>query len=339
MAVSAPNRRTVALAYDGQCMFELGVATELFGLDRPELDRPWYEFQVVAATPGPLRALGGIQLAIDHDLEAIRRAGTIIVPGWGAREQPAPVPLVEALRDAHRRGARLLSICSGVYLLAATGLLDGLSVTTHWRYVADLAERYPRLDVRPNVLFMDHGQILTSAGSAAGIDLGLHLVRCDHGSDVAAAVARRLVVAPQRDGGQAQFIVPPPQPASSGGAIADLLDWLGAHLDQPLTVDDLARRVHLSPRTFARKFVAEVGDTPMRWLTRERVRRAQELLETTDLAIGEVAQAAGFGTAETLRHHFRRLLDVSPTSYRRRFRGVVPDGDRQGASTWSSTWA
>lgn len=315
-----PNLDVVAIAYDGQCMFELGIATELFGLARPELGVPWYRFRVVAATPGPLRTLGGLRVEAAHDLRHVRRAGTIVLPGWMGRDVPPPAPLLAAIRHAHARGARVMSICSGVYVLAAAGLLDGRTATTHWRYTDHLAAAYPDIDVRPNVLFVDHGDVLTSAGSAAGIDLGLHLIRRDHGADVAAAVARRLVVPPQRDGGQAQFIDHARLAASPADALGDTLAWIGRHLADPLTVAHMARHAHQSPRTFARRFVAEVGVTPVQWLVRERVRRAQQLLETTDRSIDEVAALVGFGSAETLRHHFRRIVDTSPSRYRDTFR-------------------
>lgn len=314
-----PNLDVVAIAYDGQCMFELGIATELFGLERPEVGAPWYRLRIVAATPGPVRALGGIAIEASHDLRHIRRAGTIVLPGW-RRDITPPTALLAAIRHAHAHGARVMSICSGVFLLAATGLLDGKAATTHWRYTEQLAAEHPAIDVRPNVLFVDNGSTLTSAGSAAGIDLGLHLIRRDHGADIAATVARRLVVAPQRDGGQAQFVdharLPDAVPVAELG---DTLTWMQRHLAEPLSVARMARHAHQSPRTFARRFVAEVGVTPMQWLIRERVRRAQQLLETTDRSIDEVAARVGFGSAETLRHHFRRTVDISPSRYRATF--------------------
>lgn len=312
--------QVVAVAYDGQCMFELGIATELFGLDRPELDRQWYELRVVAATPGaPLRTLGGLQLAAAFDLGAIRAAGTIVLPGWNRDVDPDDA-LLDALRVAHGRGARIMTICSGVFLLAATGLLDGRPATTHWRYTDELAAAYPLVDVRPNVLYVDDGELLTSAGSAAGIDLGLYLIRRDHGADVAARVARRLVVAPQRSGGQAQFAARTSGPSGlADDGLGDLLAWMVEHLDERLTVATLARRVHQSPRTLARRFTDLVGVPPLQWLTRERVRRAQELLETTEGSVDRIAAAVGFGSAETLRHHFRRALGTTPTAYRAAF--------------------
>ncbi|CAB4569692.1 MAG: transcriptional regulator FtrA [Actinobacteria bacterium] len=327
--MSPSNRRVVAVAYDGLCAFEFGIATEVFGLHRPELDVPWYEYRVVAAEPGPLRALGGIRFEASTDLRHVRRAGTVVIPGWKGPDVAPPPALIDALRAAHARGARLLSICSGVYVLAATGLLDGLAATTHWRYADDLARRHPAIDVRPNVLFVDNGQLLTSAGSAAGIDLGLHLVRRDHGSAVAAQVARRLVMPPQRDGGQAQFIRRPVavQPDADDG-VARAMEYALHHLSEPITVGDLARQAHMSVRTFARHFADQTGTTPVAWLVTQRVRTAQELLETTSHPLPTVASLAGFGSVETMRHHLRRQLQTSPSRYRSSFAA-----GRAGATT------
>lgn len=313
------HRRVVAVAYDGLCAFEFGVATELFGLARPELALPWYAFRVVAAEPGPLRALGGVELAAPHDLEAIAGAGTVVLPGWRDADEPPPPALVEAIASAHACGARILSICSGVFLLAATGLLDDRRATTHWRYTERLARRHPRIAVEPDVLYVDNGSLLTSAGSAAGIDLGLHLIRRDYGAAIANRVARRLVVPPHRDGGQAQFIDHAVPEADETGRLRATLEWALAHLAEPLPVDVLARRAGLSPRTFARRFRDEIGTTPHRWLVHQRIARAQELLETTGASIDEVATQSGFATATNLRHHFRREVRTTPTRYRARF--------------------
>lgn len=309
----------VAIAYDGQCLFELGIATELFGLPRPELAVDWYDFVVVSADSGPLRALGGLSLSARHDLDLVRAAGTIVVPGWRSIEHPPPTALLDAIRDAHASGARVMSICSGVFAVAAAGLLDGRPATTHWRYTDELRERFPAVEVRPDVLFVDDGTVLTSAGSAAGIDLGLHLIRRDHGADVAARVARRLVLPPQRDGGQAQYVDRPAM-ADVAGGIGEVVDWMSAHLHEPITIPAMAHRANMSPRTFARRFVEQVGVTPGRWLTRERVRHAQALLETTDHSVDEVARRCGFGSAEAMRHHVRRELHTTPTGYRSAFR-------------------
>lgn len=313
--------RVVALAYDGLCTFEFGLVVEVFGLDRPELpplERPWYQFSVAAVDPGPLRAAGGITVSVDGGLELLNGAGTVVVPGWRDLDTAPPAQLVEALRRAHRRGARLVSICSGVFLLASTGLLDGRRAATHWRYADRLQDRHAEVDVDPEVLYVDEGQIVTSAGSAAGIDACLHLVRRDHGATVANLVARRLVVPPHREGGQAQF-VPRPLPATDDAPVARAMDWATANLDRAVTVDDLARSVDLSPRTFTRRFTEQVGVSPYKWLIGQRLGLARELLETTDRSIDAVAEASGFVTAATLRHHFARALGTTPSAYRRHF--------------------
>ncbi len=314
------NRRVVAVAYDGLCTFEFGIATELFGLARPELDVPWYQFRVVSAVKGPLRALGGITIQASSDLRHVRNAGTIVLPGWSDKDAEPPRDLLAAIRHAYTKGARIMSICSGVYVLAATGLLDGRIATTHWRYVAHLAERYPLIEVQPNVLFVDNGQLLTSAGSAAGLDLGLHLIRRDFGAAIAAEVARRLVIPPQREGGQAQFIRRALTiPESGDNRIANVAAWAQSNLHENITVADMASRSHMSTRTFARRFTEETGASPLAWVLSQRLQRAQVLLETTELSLGEIATTVGFGSLETMRHHFREELNVSPSRYRSSF--------------------
>jgi AraC family transcriptional regulator, transcriptional activator FtrA len=317
--VEPSNRRVVAVAYDGLCVFEYGVAAELFGLDRPELDVDWYRFETISIDPGPLRLVGGATLEASTDLSRLAHAGTIVLPGWRDPSEPPPGALVSAIRRAHEHGARIMSICSGVFVLAATGLLDGKPATTHWRYTERLAQRFPRIDVQADVLYVDNGSALTSAGSAAGIDLGLHLIRRDFGAAIANHVARRLVVSPHRHGGQAQFIETNVR-ASRTDSLSDVLAWATARLDQPITVDELAARAHLAPRTLARRFRNDVGTTPHRWLTEQRVALAQRLLETTVAGIDHVASQAGFGTPATLRYHFRRIVGTSPTAYREQFR-------------------
>ena len=317
-----PNRSVVAVAYDGLCAFEFGVATELFGLPRPELDVDWYNFAVVSVDSGPLATLGGATLQAPHDLTRIAQAGTILLPGWRDIGERPPDDLLGALQEAHGRGARILSICSGVFILAASGLLDGLAATTHWRYTTELKTRFPTIDVRPDVLFVDNGSVMTSAGSAAGLDLGLHLIRRDFGAEVANRVARRLVIAPQRDGGQAQFIAPPRSP-DDATALASTIDWALANLAEPLTVAALADHAQMSTRTFARRFRSETGSAPHQWLTAQRVLRAQELLETTAHSIEVVATSCGFGSAATLRHHFQAAVQTTPTRYRARFNSAV----------------
>jgi AraC family transcriptional regulator, transcriptional activator FtrA len=321
------NRRVVAVAYDRLCSFEFGIAAELFGLARPELDVPWYEFRVVAAAGGPLRSTGGLELRASTNLRHVREAGLVVLPGWKDKDELPPAPLLQALRSAHDRGARIMSICSGVYVLAATGLMDGLDATTHWRYTDHLAAMYPKISVQPDVLYIDNGQTLTSAGSAAGIDLGLYVIRRDYGAAVAAEVARRLVTPPFREGGQSQFIRRTNLRARpTNDAFGDALVWAERHLDHQPAVADLATRAHMSTRTFARKFVTEIGTTPLAWLLTQRLRRAQELLETTSTPLAEIATMAGFATTETMRHHFRKSLDTSPTRYRASF--ARPHHDR-----------
>lgn len=314
------NRRVVAVAYDGLCTFEFGIASELFGLARPELEIPWYKYRVVASTSGPIRAVGGLTIHASADLRHVRRAGTIVLPGWRDKDEAPPAALLAALRFAHTNGARIMSICSGVYVLAATGLLDGLPATTHWRYVEHLAQRYPAIQVRPNVLFVDNGQTMTSAGSAAGLDLGLHLIRRDHGAAIAAEVARRLVLPPQREGGQAQYIRHDSTVAAiEDRRIADAATWIQSHFNEVITVGNLASRWHMSTRTFARRFLDETGTSPLAWVLTQRLHRAQVLLETTQLPLPDVASAVGFASVETLRHHFRRELNTSPSRYRSMF--------------------
>nr|WP_029030616.1 transcriptional regulator FtrA [Salinarimonas rosea] len=315
------NRLVVALAYDGLCTFEFGVAVEIFGLARPEMGHGWYRFAVAAAEPGPLRAAGGVRVLCDGGPELLDEAGTIVVPGWRGADAPVPEAIRDALRRAHARGARILSLCSGVFVLAAAGLLAGRACTTHWRYADALADAYPDLTVRPDVLYVDEGAVLTSAGSAAGIDLCLHLIRRDFGAQAANSVARRLVVPPHRDGGQAQFVEAPVPRAREGARLGPLLDRLRASLDRPYTIAAMAGEAGMSARTFQRRFEATTGHAPGEWLVRERLARARTLLETTDARLDDIAAACGFGTLATLRHHFRTRLATSPGAYRRRFRG------------------
>ena len=318
------NRLVVALAYDGLCTFEFGVAVEVFGLKRPEFEFPWYKFIVCGAERGLLRATGGVAVRPKYGLDMLSLAGTIVIPGWRDRDEKPPERLLAALRKAHARGCRILTICSGVFVLAETGLLDGRRATTHWRYTDELQRRYPEIRVDPGVLYVDEGDLLTSAGSAAGIDLCLHLVRRDYGARVANAVAKRLVAPPHRDGGQSQYIAPPParEAAGHGARLARLLDWAVAHLDDQLPVTRLAAEAGMSLRTFERRFRQETGATPNEWLTRQRLRRAQELLETTDRGIERISAECGL-SPETLRHHFSRLLHTSPSAYRRTFTARV----------------
>jgi AraC family transcriptional regulator, transcriptional activator FtrA len=317
--VGAPkNRRVVALIYDGVCTFEFAIVVEVFALRRPELDVDWYTFAVASIDRASSRATGGVRIVAPNDLSILRRAGTIVIPGWKGANVPVPRSLIRALRDAHNRGARLMSVCSGVFVLAATGLLDGKRATTHWRYVDALRSRYPSIHVEPDVLYVDEGDILTSAGSAAGIDLCLHVVRRDYGAAIANEVARRMVVPPHRDGGQAQYIAGPVAPRAESNLSA-VMEWATRRLQAALSVKQLAARANMSPRTFARRFVEQTGTTPHRWLTRQRLFAAQRMLETTSHAIDRIAETVGFDTPEALRHHFRRQFGTTPTQYRKRF--------------------
>jgi AraC family transcriptional activator FtrA len=312
------RHKVVALAYDQLCTFEFGCTVELFALPRPELTVPWYEFAVCAAERGPLRAAGGLKVRVPHGLTLLDRADTIVIPGWHAIEAPPPPALIAKLRAAHARGARLCSICSGVFVLAAAGILDGRRATTHWRYVERLRARYPQVKVETNALYVDEGQLLTSAGSAAGLDMLLHLVRRDHGAKIANQVAQRLVLAPHREGGQAQF-VPRPVAADERGRLTRLLDFIRAHLAEAHTLRSLAARAAVSTRTLQREFAQATGQAPYEWIIGERLERAKELLESTRLSAQAVAARVGMGSAESLRHHFRQRLGTTPARYRRRF--------------------
>jgi AraC family transcriptional activator FtrA len=310
----------VALAYDGLCTFEFGCAVELFALARPELDVEWYEFAVCAVEPGPIRAAGGITVQAPYAPELIERADTIVIPGWRDADEVPPAPLLAQIRAAHLRGARLCSICSGVFVLAAAGVLDGRRATTHWRYADRLAQRYPAIEVLPDDLYVDTGQVITSAGSAAGLDMLLHLVRRDYGAHVGNLVAQRLVVPPHREGGQAQFL-PRPMAHDEKGRLAKLMDWVRAHPADLHTIASMAERAAMSPRTLQRQFQQATGLGPAEWLIRERVAIVKELLETAQIPLAEVAERAGFRSEESLRHHFRRLAETSPGAYRRSFSG------------------
>jgi AraC family transcriptional regulator, transcriptional activator FtrA len=318
---SSRAHRVVALVSPGVNAFELSVACEVFGLDRPEIDVEWYDFTIASEDAQAVGIHGGASLQPSADLAAVRGAHTVVVPN-GRIEGPAASPgVLQALREAHASGARILSFCSGAFTLGASGLLDGRRATTHWFYTDRFRARFPGVDVVENVLYVDDGEILTSAGTAAAIDLGLHIVRLDHGADVANSVARRMVVPPHRDGGQAQFVQRPVvDSCDPADDLAPVLEWALSHLHEPISVDDLAERALMSPRTFARRFLGTVGTSPLQWILRQRVHRAQELLETTDLSLERVAQESGFGTAANMRLHMRRVVDLAPSAYRRTFR-------------------
>jgi AraC family transcriptional regulator, transcriptional activator FtrA len=319
----------VVLGFDGMAPFELGVAAEVFALPRPELDAEWwYSFTLCGERPGRLGALGGFSLDVAHGLEALAGADTIILPGTADVHSDPAADVLDELRRAHARGARLVSICSGAFVLAATGLLDGLPAATHWRYASLLQERFPRVHVDRDVLYLDNDQILTSAGTAAGIDLCLHIVRRDHGADIANRVARRMVIAPHRDGGQAQFIGRSVAAAVDDDPIGSAITYALTRIDQQLEVDSLARVAHLSPRQFSRRFLAATGTSPGQWLTQQRIDASLPMLERDLSGIESIAQAVGF-TPANYRKHFRAQIGVSPLAYRREFqrRGTHGPGE------------
>ena len=310
------------LVFEPVAVFETAVACEVFGLDRRDMGVPRYRFVVCTPEPGPLRTKdGGFAMLVDRGLGALRRADTIICPAWYSLDSEPPQSVLNALTTAHRRGARIVSFCSGAFVLAAAGLLDHRRAATHWMHAPALAERFPAIEVDPSVLYIDDGSgIFTSAGTAAAVDLCLHLVRLDHGAAVANVVARRMVMPPHREGGQAQYVEAPLAAAADSDPLRPTLDWAIAHLHEDLTVDRLARKARMSPRTFARRFRATTGTTPLQWLLNQRVITAQRLLEASDLAIEQVSDRCGFGSAATLRVHFGRVVGTTPHAYRRQFR-------------------
>jgi AraC family transcriptional activator FtrA len=317
-SLASTNRNVAVLAYEGLGTFEFGIATEIFGLERPEMGDDWYRFTACSLEPGPIRTNSGLMVQAKEGLEAFERAGTIIIPGWKSADTPVPQDLIDALAGAHARGARLVSLCSGAFVLAATGLLDGRRATTHWHYADALAAKHPRVEVDPSVLYVDEGALLTSAGSAAAIDLLLHIVRKDFGPKAANRVARCLVMPPHRDGGQAQFIESP-VPVRPDGKLAPLLESLRRRLDQPITIPELASVSAMSQRTFLRRFRAMTGVTPGRWLLQARIDAAKALLEDGWLPVSQVAFQSGFRSAEAMRYHFRQEVRLSPREYRERF--------------------
>lgn len=312
------SHRVVAIVTAESNPFEMGVATELFGLRRPELDRPWYDFTLCAATPDVRMNLGMFTLTGVAGIEAADTADTLIAPARPDTGVPTDPAVIAAIRRAAARGARLVSFCTGAFALAEAGVLDGKRATTHWQWAAEFAARFPEVRWEPDVLFVDEGTILTAAGSAASLDLGLHIIQRDHGAEVVNAVSRRLVFTGHRDGGQQQFIARP-VPAVPETSLAPVLAWALGRLDQPLTVADLAARAAASPATLHRKFRAELGTTPLAWLTTERVSLACRLIERGELRLDRVASASGFGTAANLRLQLRRHTGLSPSAYRRRF--------------------
>lgn len=325
------------LALDHINPFEFSIACEVFGIRRGEvlarMEQPrWYDLRVCAVRPGATVETGfGYRMQVDRGLDDLVTADTVIVPmgiktpdaeqqvcGWRVPGLPDD-EVLDALRAAAANGARMVSFCSGAFVLAEAGILDGRRATTHWMYLESFRARYPRVEVVPDVLWVDEGDVLTSAGSASGMDLSLHIVRTDYGADAADLVARRTVVPPHRDGGQAQYTTVPEVP-SGGTPFGELLDWIVEHLHEPLEVADLAECAAMSERTFARRFRDATGTTPHQWLTGQRVARARQLLETTDLTIDAVATRSGLGTAANLRARLREAAGISPSTYRQRFR-------------------
>jgi transcriptional regulator GlxA family with amidase domain len=306
--------RVVAIALPEVVAFDLSIPAQIFG---HRTARDLYEFTLCAERPGEVPSTTGFSIRAETGLDAVAAADTVVVPGYMPLDDPSP-PVCEALAAAAERGARISSVCVGAFALAAAGLLDGRRATTHWEHAGELAARHPRVRVDADVLYVDEGQVLTSAGVAAGIDLCLHMVEADHGAAVSGEVARRMVAAIHRSGGQAQFIRR--ELPAGGPSLASTCDWAIAEMQRPLTVSDLAAHAHLSPRTLARRFIEETGMAPIRWLTMQRVLEARRLLEATDMPVEEVALRCGFGTAANLRLHLAREIGITPTSYRRAFR-------------------
>ncbi|MGC5036588.1 MULTISPECIES: GlxA family transcriptional regulator [unclassified Streptomyces] len=309
-------------------LYELSIPCTVFGKPQPDLADPWYELRLCRVGAGEADG-PGLSLRTPYGPDDLVGADTVVVPSVPdacvEEGRPLPVELIDALREAHRAGARMVSLCTGAFALAEAGLLDGRRATAHWMHTAQLAERYPKVEVDASVLYVDEGDVLTSAGLTAGLDLCLHLVRRDLGAHVANQLARRMVVPAHRPGGQAQFIELS-VPARDDEGLAPVLAWARAHLDRPLTVADLARRAAMSPRTFYRRLQAATGTTPLQWLLDQRLGRARSLLESTDLPIEKVGELSGLGTANNLRHHFLRHLGVSPGDYRRAFPGAGAGG-------------
>ena len=308
------------LLFSGAPIFESSIPLSVFGVDRQDAGVPRYRLLVCAGEEGPLATTGGLTMTAPYGLESLGRAGTVVVPAWRSAAQLPPPEALEALRKAHREGARIIGLCTGAFVLAAAGLLDGRAATTHWMYAPTLAKRYPQIQVDPRELFIDDGDVLTSAGTAAGIDLCLHVVRSDHGAEAAAALARRLVVPARRSGGQAQYIDRSLPEEIGNDPLAEVVTWALDNLSKQFDVETLAARAYMSRRTFDRRFRSLTGSAPLQWLISQRVLQAQRLLESTDVSVDEVARRCGFRSPVALRGHFRRQLGVSPAVYRTAFR-------------------
>ncbi|MGW2819495.1 helix-turn-helix domain-containing protein [Streptomyces sp. NPDC001443] len=317
------------LLFSGGPIFESSIPLSVFGIDRQDAGVPRYRLLVSAGEEGPLRTTGGLELTAPHGLEAISRAGTVVVPAWRSITSPPPEDALDALRRAHEEGARIVGLCTGAFVLAAAGLLDGRPATTHWMYAPTLAKRYPSVHVDPRELFVDDGDVLTSAGTAAGIDLCLHIVRTDHGNEAAGALARRLVVPPRRSGGQERYLDRSLPEEIGADPLAEVVAWALEHLHEQFDVETLAARAYMSRRTFDRRFRSLTGSAPLQWLITQRVLQAQRLLETSDYSVDEVAGRCGFRSPVALRGHFRRQLGSSPAAYRAAYRARRPQGERQ----------
>jgi transcriptional regulator GlxA family with amidase domain len=309
-------RKIVCLAIPETAPFEFGVICEVFGVDRRDSGGPTFEFHIATADPGPVPMSLGFTMNIDQDLSVAADADLIAVPAHHSGR--VDERYLDVIRAAEARGAWVLSVCSGAFVLAQAGILKGRRATTHWMHADKLADHYPDTEVDPDVLFVQDGKVVTSAGTAAGIDAALHIVREELGAAATNVIARRMVVPPTRDGGQSQYI-PSPVPECKSDSFALVTEWMLENIAQDLTVDVLARRALMSPRTFARKFRAETGTTPAAWLNRQRMLRAQQLLESTDEPLEQISQLTGFGTAAVMRHHFLKVLQTTPTNYRRAF--------------------
>ncbi|WP_274558876.1 helix-turn-helix domain-containing protein [Streptomyces spiramyceticus] len=332
--LSGRRRREIVavLLFSGGPIFESSIPLSVFGIDRQDAGVPRYRLLVCAGEDGPLRTTGGLELTAPYGLEAMSRAGTVVVPAWRSITSPPPEAL-DALRRAHEEGARIVGLCTGAFVLAAAGLLDGRPATTHWMYAPTLAKRYPSVHVDPRELFVDDGDVLTSAGTAAGIDLCLHIVRTDHGTEAAGALARRLVVPPRRSGGQERYLDRSLPEEIGADPLAEVVAWALEHLHEQFDVETLAARAYMSRRTFDRRFRSLTGSAPLQWLITQRVLQAQRLLETSDYSVDEVAGRCGFRSPVALRGHFRRQLGSSPAAYRAAYRARRPQSEIQSVGS------
>ncbi|MEM5518546.1 helix-turn-helix domain-containing protein [Henriciella sp. AS95] len=316
--VSRKPQRVVALAYDRLWPLEFGIAVEIFGWARPEIiGVPWYDF-TVAGPVEPIRTIGGMTMQPPHGYDAVAGADTIIVPAWRDIYERPPQDMLDAVRAAYEAGARVVSYCTGAFVLANAGLLDGRKATTHWRDLPELKRQFPKIEIVEDVLYVDEGDVITSAGSSAAVDCSLHIIRQDYGAEMANTIARSLVTPPHRDGGQSQYVEAPYQ-ERAGQSVSGVLDWARERLGEPLTISELAEEAGMSERTFLRRFREGTGVTPLKWLRRERVFRAMGLLEKTELSLIDVSAQSGFGSVETFRAAFREIAGTPPHAYRKRF--------------------